>query len=453
MANKAKITKTRKGNLLNVVNPDSAGIDIGDYEIQVCVPAERDDDNNRTFGTFTCELRDLVSYLKACGIKTVAMEATGVYFVSLYMMLQQEGFEVLLANPHDVRKYVDKKTDASDAEWLMTLCAYGLITPCFQPENVARKIRNLCRHRNELIQSAARETQHMQKAMQLMNIKLDTVISDITGKSGTSIIEAILSGNHAPESLAALADRRCKASKETIAKSLEGTWDEDHMLVLKQSRSLYCTYQSLFEEVDAKIGELLEQYDASIDRKASEVKLDKRQKRKSKNAPRMDIESYANSIWSVNVMAIPGLSANVVMQLIGELGHNFTDKFETAGKFCRWLNLAPDDHISGGKVLSSHLSKRKNPAGQMIRQVANSLHDAKDEMGIYYRRMKSRLGGMMATIATAHKIAKILYVMVKFGREYDGTKVGLDEKELLERKIERMQRKLSKLEDKYKKAC
>ena len=242
MAKVARKIKTDKGLRLKIVNPDAAGIDVADGEMQVCVPEDRDSENNRRFESFTCDLHKICAWLKACGIKTVAMEATGVYWLNIFLLLQDEGFDVVLANPLQVKNLTDKKTDEADAEWLMLMHSYGMVRPSFQPDSVARRIRNMTRHRSSLITTAGREIQHMQKAMEQMNIKLSTVISDILGKSGQAIIRSIIAGNHDPVSLARLADVRCKASRETIAKSLEGTWYEVLLFILMQSVELYETY-------------------------------------------------------------------------------------------------------------------------------------------------------------------------------------------------------------------
>ena len=231
----SKTLHTSKGVELKIVNPNAAGIDIADTEMQVCVPAGRDGENNRRFGSFTRDLNEISEWLKACGIDTVAMEATGIYWIPLFFKLQKDGFDVQLCNAREVKNISEKKTDEADAEWLMLLHSYGLLKPSFQPENAARQVRNLARHRSNLLRSAGKEVQHMQKAMGQMNLKLTNVLSDIVGLSGQRIISAILEGERNPEALSRLAHGRCKRSKEDIALSLEGTWDADHMFELKQS--------------------------------------------------------------------------------------------------------------------------------------------------------------------------------------------------------------------------
>lgn len=436
MAKKAKKIHTKKGIELKIVNPDAAGIDIADSEMQVCVPEDRDGDNNRRFGSFTRDLNEICSWLKACKIKTVAMEATGIYWIPLYFKLKDSGIDVILVNAREVKNIAEKKTDEADAEWLMLLHTYGLLKASYQPENEARKIRNLARHRNNILKALSKEVLHMQKAMEQMNIKLSNVLSDIVGKSGLAIIVAIINGERNPIRLAQLADSRCKRSKEDIALSLEGTWGEDHLFELKQAYDLYKYLQGQMIECDRMIEQLLKSYTALIDTDMVNFKESKKPICK-KNAVAFNLEHYGYAIWGVNAMRIPGMSSGSLLQLIGELGHDFVEKFDTPAKFCKWCNLVPNNKISGGKLISSRVSKRKNPVGQVFRLCANTLKDAKNSLGIYFRRIRSRSGHMQAIIATAHKMARIFYTMVKNKSEYDETNVGIDEQELLLKKIER----------------
>lgn len=436
MAKKAKKIHTKKGIELKIVNPDAAGIDIADSEMQVCVPEDRDGDNNRRFGSFTRDLNEICSWLKACNIKTVAMEATGIYWIPLYFKLKDSDIDVILVNAREVKNIAEKKTDEADAEWLMLLHTYGLLKASYQPENEARKIRNLTRHRNNILRALSKEVLHMQKAMEQMNIKLSNVLSDIVGKSGLAIIVAIINGERNPIRLAQLADSRCKRSREEIALSLEGTWGEDHLFELKQAYDLYKYLQGQMIECDRMIEQLLKSYTALIDTDMVNFKESKKPICK-KNAVAFNLEHYGYSIWGVNAMRIPGMSSGSLLQLIGELGHDFVEKFDTPAKFCKWCNLVPNNKISGGKLISSRVSKRKNPVGQVFRLCANTLKDAKNSLGIYFRRIRSRSGHMQAIIATAHKMARIFYTMVKNKSEYDETNVGIDEQELLLKKIER----------------
>jgi transposase len=445
MPKKAKIETTATGKKFKVVNPNAAGIDIASSEMQVCVPEDRDCDCNRTFGCFTQDLTQIADWLTSCHIETVAMESTGVYWLPLYFVLKERGFDVVLVNARDVKNYSGRKTDEADAEWLMMLHSYGLLKCSFQPENEARAIRNLTRHRSNLLQSSSREALHMQKAMEQMNLKLGNVISDLLGKSGLAIIKAIIDGNHNPLELAMLAEDNCKASKEEIAKSLEGSWSEDHLFELGQAYELYNFIQKQIQQCDKQIEMHLIRYRAELDSSSDGDMPRSKKKIGKKNAVDFDVEKYAFDIWKVNAMSIPGMSAISLLQLIGELGHNFADKFDTCHSFCSWLNLVPNNKISGGKLLSSKVPKKTNTCGQVFRLCANSLKRNKTTLGYYFRRIQSRCGYSQAIVATAHKIAKIFFTMVKTHTEYDESKTGINEKALLERKILMTQRRLDKL--------
>lgn len=389
----AKMVKSPDGNKLAIVNPDAAGIDIADGEMQVCVPEDRDGDNNRRFGSFTCDLNMIVEWLQTCRITTVAMEATGIYYLQLFLKLQDAGIEVLLCNPRDVKNLSGHKTDSADAEWLMLLHRYGLLKPCYQPGNAARQIRNLIRQRNNILRSADKQIQYMQKAMEQMNIKLSIVITDITGMSGCDIINAILAGKRDPMELASLARSNCKTPREEIAKALEGTWDADLLFMLRQSVEAYDFFTTQTKECDKQIEALLGAYQARLDAGTDALIRHKRKKNdRSKNAPEIDIEQYAFAIWGVNVFDSPGLKDLAVMQLIGELGHDFIDKFATAEKFCRWCNLTPENKISGGKILSSRVQKRKNPVGQIFRKArsANGEREERDGKLLQAHKGKER---------------------------------------------------------------
>jgi transposase len=435
MAKKAKKNKTRTGITLEIVNPHAAGIDVSSTEMQVCVPEDRDGDNNRRFGTFTEDLHTISSWLKACGITTVAMESTGVYWVQLFMILEEDGFDVLLVNAKAIKNIGEKKTDEVDAEWIMLLHNYGLLKASFQPDNRARRIRNLSRHRDNLLKASSREVLHMQKSMELMNIKLINVISDILGKSGQDIIKAIIGGEKDAKKLAALADPRCKQPKETIEKSLVANWDDDLLFMLGQSYHLYQYYQEQMQACDKKIESIAKEYIAEIRMGEPEKELLRSLKKKAqKNAVTIDVEQYGSQLWGVNLMCIPGISEAALLRLMGELGHNFTDKFSTYKEFCCWCNLTPNNKISGGKLLSSKIPKRKNPVGQILRSSANSLKASKTPLGFYFRRIQSKNGYLAAIVATANKLARIIYVMVKTKSEFNDSEAKNTEEEILKKK-------------------
>lgn len=445
MAKLATKSKTGKGLRLEVVNSNAAGIDISPKEMQVCVPVDRAENSNRKFGVYTEDLNNIVEWLKSCHIDTVAMESTGVYWLPIFRVLKDSGFDVILVNASDVKNYSGRKTDASDAEWLMMLHSYGLLKPCFQPENIARTMRSLIRHRDNLIHSATREVLHLQKAMEQMNLKLDNVFSDILGKSGQAIIKAILDGERDPKKLSALADSRCRTSKAEIEKSLQATWDEEHLFEMKQSNSLYHTYQQLIMECDTKINEIATRYAAMVD--APKVQLLRSEKRNAKkNLIGFDVEKAAYELWGVNVMRIPGMSRGSLMRLLGELGADFTDKFPTVKHFVSWANLVPNNKISGGALLSSKVPKKKNPVGIVFRQAANTLKAAKCPLGDYFRHMRAKGGYLQAMVATGKKLATIFYTMIQCKVEYDEDVYRKHRKTELQNKVLYLQKRLQRME-------
>jgi transposase len=382
------------------------------------------------------------------------MESTGVYWVQLYMILEEDGFDVLLVNAKAIKNIGEKKTDEVDAEWIMLLHSYGLLKASFQPDNRARRIRNLSRHRDNLLKSSSREVLHMQKSMELMNIKLVNVISDILGKSGQDIIQAILAGERDAKQLAVLADPRCKATKATIEKSLVANWDEDLLFMLNQSYNLYKYYQSQMQACDTKIESIAQEYLAEINVGETEKEWIRSQKKKAqKNFVTIDIEKYAFQMWGVNLMRIPGISDAALLRLTGELGHDFTDKFESYKEFCCWCNLTPNNKISGGKLLSSKIPKRKNPVGQILRSSANSLKASKTPLGFYFRRIQAKDGYMAAIVATANKLARILYVMVKTKSEFDESKAKQTEEDILKKKLIYAQKALERIQKQLDKAA
>ena len=447
-ANKAKKIKTKTGLSLSIVNPNAAGIDVSSTEMQVCVPEDRDGDNNRKFGTFTEDLHYISSWLKACNIDTVAMESTGVYWVQLYMILEADGFDVLLVNAKAIKNIGEKKTDEVDAEWIMLLHSYGLLKASFQPDNYARSIRNLSRHRDALLRSSSKEVQHMQKAMELMNIKLTNVISDILGKSGQSIISAIILGERDASKLASLADPRCKSSKEIIEKSLVANWDEDLLFMLKQSFELYHYLQNQMKSCEEKMEKILQEYISTLPAEQTKKECPRSGKKKSKkNEISIDIEDYSYKVFGVNLMLMPGISDAAVLRLVGELGHDFTNKFESYKEFCCWANITPNNKISGGKLLSSKVSKRKNHVGLILRSSANSLKMNNTPLGFYFRRIQAKNGYIPAVIATANKLGRILYTLVKTKTEYNESLLNTNENERLKKRLDKIRKEMEKIEN------
>jgi transposase len=423
MAKKAQKIKKDKRSELLIVNPDAAGIDVASTEYQVCVPEDRDVDHNRRFDAFTCDLKAIVQWLKQCRIKTVAMEATGIYWVQLYTILEENGFDVIVCNAKHIKNLGEKKTDYVDAGWIQLLHTYGLLTESFQPENRIREIKDLSRHRDRLIERCNQSLLRIQKSLDMMNIKLHKVISDIKGKSGMGILQSIAKGQRDPEELVKHIHHRVKASREEILKSLEGNWSESQVFVLKQNLDCYLYTQEQIRELDLKLEEMLKTYIPLIrkDKKVDCAKEFRRAEKKmfANNAPCFDAERYCFEILGVNIARIPGISGLTTFKFVSELGSDFIEKFPTGDKFCCWINVVPNNKKSGGKILSSKLPKRKNYVGQILRVAANTLKNHKGYLGDLFRAKKAKLGYNQAIVAVAHKLARIIYKMVKDQVEYD----------------------------------
>lgn len=440
--------KKKSNDNLELKFPKSAGIDIGATLMQVCIPSSLDDNNNRAFGTTTRDLNELADWLMKKGITHVAMEATGVYWMPLFNILSRKGMEVILLNAAEAKNYTARKTDVNDAEWLMIMMRYGLVKPSFQIDEEYRGLRNCVRHRSTLVSLSSDCIRRLQKCMEQMNIKLTETISNITGAGGISIIEAILDGERDPWTLASLADK-CKKSQSEIAASLEGNWNDELLFILGQ---IYGQYKYLRQQIVALdsqmeriIKELAEKVIKANDGVVLEVIRSKKRKAARNKSSRIDfdIEGLSTQIFGVNLMRIEGVNAVTVLSLMGELGGDFIRSFKDAAHFCSWCNLSPTDKISGGKILSSHIKKRKNNVGLILRQCAQTISKTNSPLGDYYRRMRAKGGGKFAVCCLAHKLAIIIYTMVKTKTEYDASKVSITDKEWIERKI-KYQEKLIK---------
>lgn len=399
-----------------VINPNAAGIDVGATEVYVAVPADRDPESVRSFATFTVDLNTLADWLRACGVTTVAMESTSVYWIPLFLLLEERGVEVCLVNARHLRNVPGRKTDVLDCEWLQYLHSVGLLRGSFHPPEAVSAIRTVLRHRTSLVQMASSHVQHMQKALVQMNIQLHHVISDITGITGLTILDAILAGERRPEVLADLCNPRIRASKDTVAKALLGTWRTEHLFTLRQSLNAYRSYQLQVQECDEEIRRMLSIFDSRIDPADHPLPPDpKGRKRKPFD---FTLRSELYRIFGVDLTSIPGIDVQTAYTLLAECGSDFS-AFPTASHFASWLGLSPDNRISGGKVLSSKTRKVNQRAATALRIAAQSLHRNESPLGNFYRRMRYRVGPPKAITATAHKLARILYHLVTTRQPYD----------------------------------
>lgn len=407
--------KRIKKSGLAILRPNAAGIDIASQIHYVAVPEGRAAETVRSFGSFTRDLHDLASWLKDCGIDTVAIESTGIYWVQLYLILEEYGLEVYLVNARHIKNVSGRKSDVLDCQWIQQLHSYGLLNKSFQPDDLTRELRCYMRHRRSLTEHSSTQILHMQKAFEQMNIKLHNVLSDITGKSGQSIIEAILSGVRRPEELVQYVSPKVKASKEDIIKSLEGNWREESVFELKQAYELYHVFRTKVRECDVQIEGVLKK----IDSLAGNGNKHLNQKRVySKNRLNFGASAYLQRIVGVDLTDVFGISELLATQIISETGIDMS-KWPNKKHFTSWLNLAPSNRVSGGKMLRPKKSKKKNKAGQTFMMAAYALQRGDNWLGRFYRRIKAKHGAPVANKATARKIAIIFYNMVKNKAEFD----------------------------------
>jgi transposase len=417
-----------------VFQPNAAGIDIGAREIYIAVPPDRDNHTVRKCETFTGDLRQMAEWLVACGVTTVAMESTGVYWIPVYDIVEQHGIQPCLVNPRNMKNVPGKRTDFHECQWIQYLHSMGLLHSAFRPESEVCAVRSLMRHRKDLVEMASQHVQHIQKALTQMNVQFQHVISDITGLTGLAVVDAIVAGERDPTVLAKLRDPRVQAREETIRKSLEGTWRAEHILVLKQSLSLYRSYRDQINDCDMEIEKLVAAFEPKVDPQQKPLPPDRKRRRKKKGGdPDFNLRTEAYKLFGVDLTQVPGLMLLVLM-LFSEVGRDMS-RWPTAAHFVSWLGLCPDNDISGGKVLWRGARRTKSRAGTLFRMAAYSLHREQSPIGNYLRRMKAKLGPAAATTATAHKIAIIFYTMVKNQVEYDAS-LWIQRDALREKRIE-----------------
>ena len=434
----------------SIINPHAAGIDIGDKIHAVAVPPGASEEPVRIFGTMTCDLIAISDWLLQCGVNTVAMESTGVYWKPLFSHLVRKGFEVFLVNARNVKNVSGRKTDESDACWLQKLHSCGLLTSSYLPADEQEALRTLVRFRKTLLSDSSRCILRMQKSLELMNIKLHTVISDITGKTGSAIVEAILAGERNAEAFLQLVNGNIKADKETIKRSLQGNWRTEHLFTLGQSYELYQYYMKRIETCDKQIEEQLQNYEACrndgvITTTAKDNIKRENKKPKTKNAPNCNIRGYVNRILGVDTMAIYGINEGAALLILAETGTDMS-KWPTEKHFVSWLNLCPNNKLSGGKLISSRVMKgRPSSAGQAFRAAANSIQRSDHWIGDYFRRMKAKGGNKYAIVATANKLATIYYKMVRYQMEFNPINLQDYISKRKEIKIKYLERKLKEL--------
>jgi transposase len=417
---------------LRHINVNAAGIDIGSDRHLVAVPEGRDEVSVREFGAFTSDLNRIAEWLEKCGVTTVAMESTAVYWIPLFELLEQRGLEVKLVDARHTKNVSGRKSDVLDCQWIQQLHTYGLLQGAFRPPDEICVLRSYMRQREMLTQVSSMHIQHMQKALQQMNLLLHNVVSDITGTTGMKIIKAIIAGERDPNVLADNRHEQCRNTKEAIAKSLVGNFRDEHMFALKQAVDLYETYQAKIAECEHAIIEHLGTQPDVTDEEPPHG--GKRVPLRDRIRAGVDIREKLFKLTGVDLFAIPGLGADTLLTITGEVGVDMTP-WKTSKNFTSWLGLCPGTKISGGKILSRRTKRNANRASQAFRMAAASQARSQTALGAFYRRIASRSSRIQALTATAHKIARIYYSMLTKGTTYVETGQQAYEQMYKERRI------------------
>jgi transposase len=424
---------------LSLMHPNAAGVDIGSAMHFVAVPPDRDDEPVREFASFTADLHALADWLERCGVDTVAMESTGVYWIPLYELLERRGFTVLLVNARHVKNVSGRKSDVLDCQWLQQLHSFGLLSGAFRPAERVCELRSITRQRAMLLKAQARQVQHMQKALTQMNIQLANVLADVAGVTGQKIVRAIVAGERDTQTLAAYRDVRVKATEEEIAKSLEGTWRDEHLFALRQALAAYDFCGTQLAECDTEIESRLN----ALHRHELAPPKGKRRS-KARNAPKFDVREHLFKVCGVDLTRINGIDVSTAMIVISEIGTDMS-RFPTVKHFTSWLGLCPGTKISGGKVLGSKSKRTANRATQALKLAAVALRSSKSALGAYYRRMCSRMDKPKAVTAAAHKLARLVYVMLTRGEEYTDQGQQYFEERYRERVVRQLTKKAHEL--------
>ena len=437
------MSSKKQQQVFHAVHPNAAGLDIGASEIYAAVPAGRDTESVRAFPTFTADLKRLADWLDACGIDTVAMESTGIYWLPVYEILEARGFDVYLVNSRHAKNVPGRKSDVLDSQWIQQLHTYGLLRASFRPEAEICALRSLVRHRENLVRYRAVHIQHMQKALQLMNLLLTQVVSDITGLTGLKIIRSIVAGERDPETLAQHRHALCKRSQAEIAKALEGNYRPEHLFALEQALEAFDFYDQQMQRCDQEIEACLDSLPAVPPAPGAEPPKPRRQKRR-KNQPHFDLATSLYQAVGVDLTAIDGIDSLTAQTIIAEIGLDMS-RWPTVKHFASWLGVAPNHEISGGRILRNRTRKTKNRAYTALRIAAQSLARSQSALGAFYRRVKARHDAPKAITATAHKLARIIYHMLKHRCPYEDPGASYYEQQYQERTMRRLKRKAAQL--------
>ena len=425
---------------LTCIHENAAGIDVGSRSHFVAVPPGRDKDLVREFPFFTEDLIKLAAWLKKCKIETIALEATGSYWLPLFDILSEKGFEVCLVNARHIKNVTGRKSDVLDCQWLQQLHSYGLLRPSFLPDQITEEVRQYARHRDGLIRQASRQLQLIQKNLVVMNLQLQNVVSDISGDTGMAIIRAICGGERDPKELAKLRNPRCKNPEEVIAKSLVGNYKAGTLFALKQALATYDHYQRQIAQCNIEI----ERSIGKFEDRSGGAQQPKRKREAKKNNLGFDFQQALWRVLGINLMDIPCMNTSTALTIISEIGPS-VDKWKSPKHFASWLGLCPNNRISGGKRLSGRTKYSSNRIRTALRMAAQTLERSSTALGAFYRRMKARLGAPKAITAAAHKLAVLIYRMIK-GRMPHNEKGPLyfeqNHKERSKRRLQRLAEQL-----------
>ena len=427
------------------VHPNAAGLDLSQDEIWAAVPNDRTAPPVRKFGTFTPDVLALADWLTACHIDSVAMEATGVLWIPVYEVLEAKGFQVWVVNARHVKNVPGRKSDIKDCQWIQYLHSVGLLSRSFRPDAEMATLRAYLRHRAALLEHRAAHIQHMQKALQQMNVQLTQVLSDITGQTGLAIIRSIVAGERDPQHLAQFRDRRCARAEADIAKALTGNYRPEHVFALKQALALYDFYTVQVQECDAEVERYVDSLVPETTDDLPPLPPQEKRDSHSKNAPAYDARTLFYRLAGVDLVAISGLNQSTVQTIVSEIGLDMT-RWPSEKHFSSWLGLAPHNDISGGKVLRSKTLRARNAAGQAFRLAAQAVsRSPRSAFGAFYRRVKGRLGAEQALVATAHKIARTFYTVLKNHTPFHDIGAAEYDRQARERELTHLRQRAAKL--------
>lgn len=429
-------------NALEQINLNAAGVDIGAEEVYIAIPPGRDKESVRCFPTFTADLYRLADWLKASGIDTVAMESTGVFWIPLFDILESRGFQVFLVNARHLKNVSGRKSDVLDCQWIQQLHTYGLLSPSFRPPEHIVAIRSVVRHREMLVKYRSAHIQHMQKALTQMNLLLTNVLSDITGVTGMKIIRAIVDGERNPVVLASFRHKGCKRSEAEITKSLEGHYKREHLFELKQALELYDFYDHQLRDCDAELESLYHQFKPP-NNPGTDPPSPRTTKRR-KNQANFDLSAALFRMTGVDLTQIDGLDALTVQKVLCEIGTDMS-KWPSVKHFTSWLHLCPNNKITGGKVKQRGVLPTQNRVSTALRIAAASLKFSNSALGAFYRRMRARKGAPAAITATAHKLARIIFIMLKEKKPYHDIGADYFDQLYQERALRNLNRRATKL--------